>query len=730
MRIIRLPMGIVLVVLLAANVSFGRKVALLDVSNGQIPNDTGSDGLTKMTIEDCPGLGGQALKVVYHSGDSFGDRQARVANWKDFITLEFDVFNPAKENVGITLSVTHRRTTGYPTRVEMPIKLKPGKNAVRLGIDEMVNVNGSTPDLANVGRWYFHDETNVSPTLFFGDIYLVGDDGAPAPSLSNSAGPVAGPAATYKITGKIGDMPVDLTATPIGGVIVPGVAVPQAGSSQAKPRATALLHVSRGQLPNDTGGEQTKYASDQKTELGGKCLRVDFVRGDSCGANPPAVKDWRGYLTLEFEVFHPGRETVRMMLTVKHKRTTSYQTRADVPFVVKPGKNSVKIELDEITNVNGSAPDLSGVNHWYINPEDGATVTLYFGDFWLLDSDATRPAPGASSRTAPAGGAPAGLIKSDPARLARIRAAKMPAITKPVMFCTPEADAICSALEVFPPDNPWNQMIEDWPLHPNSDAIITSIGRDKPFRCNTDMGFILVPPDQKRVDVKIVEYPAESDAGPFPVPDNVPIEGWPVFYDRYLKKPQPLEPVQRRPEKYQGDRHAIVVDPVGRMLYEFFTFGRTAEGWAAGQASVFDLKTNDLRPWGWTSSDAAGLPIFPAVVRYDEIQRGMVEHAMRVTVTKTRREFVAPATHYASPHENADYPRMGERIRLKADFDTSEFSPEVQAILKGLKKYGMFVADNGIDWAISIAPDPRIPDIHAELRKIPGAAFEVVVPPQ
>ena len=166
------------------------------------------------------------------------------------------------------------------------------------------------------------------------------------------------------------------------------------------------------------------------------------------------------------------------------------------------------------------------------------------------------------------------------------------------------------------------------------------------------------------------------------------------------------------------------------MLYEFYALKLTDAGWQGQQASIFDLKTNKLRPRGWTSSDAAGLPIFPAVVRYDELKRGLVEHAMRVTVRKTRREFVAPATHFASRHTNAAYPRMGERIRLRKDFDISAFSPEVKAILKGLKKYGMFVADNGIEWAISVAPDPRIPVLHAELRKIKGSAFEVVVPPR
>ena len=226
-----------------------------------------------------------------------------------------------------------------------------------------------------------------------------------------------------------------------------------------------------------------------------------------------------------------------------------------------------------------------------------------------------------------------------------------------------------------------------------------------------------------------MEYPDESDPGSYPVPDEVSIEGWPVAYRRGSTKPTTLRDVQRRPAQYEGDRHAIVVDPVRRKVYEFFVMGRTDDGWAAAQASIFDLTTNQLRPLGWTSADAAGLPIFPAVVRYDELQRGIVEHAMRVTVRRTRRAYVAPATHFASRYDNPEYPRMGERLRLKADFDISSFSPEVRAILKGLKKYGMFVADNGIDWAISVAPDSRIPDLHAELRRIRGAAFEVVVAP-
>ncbi len=729
MRVTRLPavVGVVLIGLFAADVACARRAALLDVSQGQMPNDTGSDGQTTMSIEECPELGGRALKVVYAAGDSFGDRQARVSNWREFITLEFEAYNPGDERVGVTLTVTHQRTTGYPTRVDVPIALEPGRNSVRIGIDEMLNVNGSAPDLANVRRWYLACDPDTTPTLYFGDIYLVGEDDG-APGVAVSAGGVVAPGGAYRITGTIGDMKVDLTATPLGAAIVPGVAGPVGGAGAAKARAASLLRVSEGQLPNDTGGGLTKYATDEREELGGQCMRVEFVEGDSCGGNPPAVKDWRGYLTLEFDVLNPGEETVGMVLSIRHRRTTSYQTRADVPFAASPGKSVVRIGLDEVMNVNGSAPDLSSVQHWYVNPEGGETVTLYFGDFWLLDPGAVKPAPGETVAMAPAGGAPLGLIKTDPARLARIRAAQMPEITQPVLFYTEEADAICSALEVFAPDNPWNQVVEDWPLHPDSAAIIGSIGPEKPFRYNPDMGFVLVPPDQRRVEVKIVGYPAESDPGPYPVPDNTPIEGWPGYYGQGGGEPPALEDVQRSTEG--GDRHGIVVDPVNGMLYEFFVLRRTDAGWEAAQASVFDLKSNRLRPPGWTSADAAGLPIFPATVRYDELQRGIVEHALRVTVEKTRREFVAPATHYASRHEDPEYPRMGERLRLKADFDITGFSPPVQAILKGLRKYGMFVADNGIDWAISVAPDPRIPNLHAELRRITGSAFEVVVPPQ
>jgi hypothetical protein len=321
-------------------------------------------------------------------------------------------------------------------------------------------------------------------------------------------------------------------------------------------------------------------------------------------------------------------------------------------------------------------------------------------------------------------------IGSDPDRVKRIRSTAMPAISAPVMFDTPEADAICSALEVFPVDNPWNLVVEDWPLHPNSKAIVKAMGADQPLRYDPDMSFILVPPNQKKVNVRIFAFPNESDRGPFPVPDNCPIEGWPIMYKRDPKhKDLTLEDVQWNKANIEGDRHAIVVDPVNRLLYEFYSAHKGKDGWRAAQASFFNLKSNQTRPNGWTSADAAGLPIFPAVIRYDELQRGMVEHAMRVTARRTRRSYVYPATHFASDFNDDNLPRMGERFRLRKDFDITGFSPELQAILKGLKKYGMLMADNGNAWALSATSDPRIPNLHEELRKVKGSDFEVIQPP-
>ncbi len=303
-------------------------------------------------------------------------------------------------------------------------------------------------------------------------------------------------------------------------------------------------------------------------------------------------------------------------------------------------------------------------------------------------------------------------------------------LTEPVLFNTKEADAIVSKMQIFPKDNPWNADISAWPVAKNSAAIVASIGNDKPLRYNPDMAFVLVPPNQAKIDIAVVEYPDESDKGPFPIPASIPIEGWPANFKRddELKK-LTLDDVQRDKIKQGGDRHAIVVDPQAMMLYEFYQMKKTDKGWHCACEATFDLKSNKLRPDGWTSSDAAGLPIFPSIIRHDELQAGEINHALRVTVRNSRKAYVSPATHYASRKTDPNLPRMGERLRLRADYDISKFSSPVQVILKALKKHGMLVADNGIEWALSCAPDERIPVLHDELRKVKGNAFEVVEAP-
>ena len=304
----------------------------------------------------------------------------------------------------------------------------------------------------------------------------------------------------------------------------------------------------------------------------------------------------------------------------------------------------------------------------------------------------------------------------------------LPAITSPVLFDTPEADRILSAMQVFPPDSAWNEDISERPVHPMSSRIVASIGAEKPLGYNLDMNFVIVPPDQPRVPVRVTMYPKESDPGPFPIPPNAPIENWPLARNEdvgALPKPgTTLEQIQRHGT---GDRHLIVVDPVNGRLHEFWQARLTDSGWEASQATTFDLTSNRMRPEGWTSSDAAGLPVFPAVVRYDEAERGLVRHAMRVTVRRTRRAYVYPARHFASPHTDPALPRMGERLRLRRDFDTSNMPPHARAVAEGLKRYGMFVADNGKDWLLSIAPDRRLQGLEA-LSGIRGSDFEVIVP--
>lgn len=497
-------------------------------------------------------------------------------------------------------------------------------------------------------------------------------------------------------------------------LLLPAVAFSQTPAVVSRP----LLDIAAGQLPNDTAFEQQSTLQTVPAPWDSKLnvLQVLLAPGDSFGATRKLVlPDWTPFQQLTLVAHNPSTKPIRLSFVIKHSQTRNVATRVELPVTLQPGDNRQSWDLRTLRNGDDSSPSLDQVQHWYFASSSAvdASQLLYLSQLILSSA-----------------GEAAQNVRTDPQRLRRIRAATMPAITRPVQFDTPEADAILSALEVFPPDNAWNQLVDEWPVHPDSDAIVASIGVDKPLRYNPDMAFVIVPPDQAKVPVQIVDYDGESDKGPFPIPDSIPVEGWPVGYHRNGQPQQSLQQVQQRPPQYEGDRHAIVIDPLNHRIYEFFTFGRVGTGWAAGQASVFELNSSRMRPDGWTSADAAGLPIFPAVVRYDELQRGVIDHAMRVTVRRSRRAYVHPATHYASRLTDPDLPRMGERIRLRSDFDVSGFSPQVRTILIGLQRYGMLVADNGIEWAISVAPDPRIPVLHEELRRVRGRDFEVVVAPQ
>lgn len=295
------------------------------------------------------------------------------------------------------------------------------------------------------------------------------------------------------------------------------------------------------------------------------------------------------------------------------------------------------------------------------------------------------------------------------------KAAKPPRLTAPVLFNTPQADALMARIRLTPADSAWREDIRRRPVLADSQRMIAGIGAGTPLGYNHDMAFVIVPPDQRRVEVRLLEIPDESDPGPYPVPDNAPIEGWGM-------DDTPLERLQREGE---GDRHVIVLDPFAGKLYEFYAGRRTPAGWEAGCAAIFDLSSNRLRPAGWTSSDAAGLPILPAVVRFDECDRGVVDHALRFTVKRTRKAYIYPATHYASRITDPLVPAMGQRFRLKATVKTDHFPKHARAIAEALKTYGMIVADNGGDWRISVAPDRRIQGLEA-LRAITGGDFEVI----
>jgi hypothetical protein len=265
---------------------------------------------------------------------------------------------------------------------------------------------------------------------------------------------------------------------------------------------------------------------------------------------------------------------------------------------------------------------------------------------------------------------------------------------------------------VFPVDNPWNTEVADLPVHERSDEWVASVGVDG--NLHPDLGtvwdgepigipYALVGADQPRVPVSFT-WADESDPGPYPIPPDVPVEGG-------------------------DDSHVIVVDDDACVLYELFAASSPDGGssWEAGSGAVFDLSSNELRPDTWTSADAAGLPIFAGLVRYDEVASGHIDHALRFTVSRSQRAYLHPATHWASSNTDPDLPPMGLRLRLKASFNVSSYTGQTRVVLDALKRYGMIVADNGSNWFLTGAADTRWNDTDLnQLKTVPGSAFEVV----
>jgi hypothetical protein len=266
---------------------------------------------------------------------------------------------------------------------------------------------------------------------------------------------------------------------------------------------------------------------------------------------------------------------------------------------------------------------------------------------------------------------------------------------------------------VFPADNAWNRDVSTLRVDANSANYLAGIaGLGGNQKLHADFGgageygipYITVPGTQAKVPVDFTDYGDESDPGPYPIPLAAPIEG-----------------------DGGGDAHVLAVDRDHCRLYELYTANAGASRWSAASGAVFDLTSNALRPEGWTSADAAGLPIFPGLVRYDEVASGHIDHALRFTVSKSQRAYLHPATHWASSSTNANLMPMGLRLRLKANFDVSSYSGESRVVLSALQKYGMIVADNGSNWFISGAQDTRWDDEDLnQLKTVPGSAFEVV----
>ncbi len=260
---------------------------------------------------------------------------------------------------------------------------------------------------------------------------------------------------------------------------------------------------------------------------------------------------------------------------------------------------------------------------------------------------------------------------------------------------------------VFPADNVWNEPVDTLPVRSDSETLKATIGLNASL--HPDFGsyagygipFNVVGAGTPKYTVPF-KWPGQSDAGPYPIPANPKIEGG-------------------------SDKHLLVVDKSTCKLYELYDVRKTSAGWRADSGAIWDMNSNHLRPKGWTSADAAGLPILPGLVRYDEVASGVIDHALRFTAETTRDAFIYPARHEAGDGNGADLPPMGLRVRLKASVDISGFGPQARVILQALKTYGMILADNGTSWYVTGASNPNFDDADLHLlQQIHGSDFEVV----
>jgi hypothetical protein len=269
----------------------------------------------------------------------------------------------------------------------------------------------------------------------------------------------------------------------------------------------------------------------------------------------------------------------------------------------------------------------------------------------------------------------------------------------------------------FPADNAWNKDISNAQVDPNSDAIINFIGANVPLHPDFGQGLYqgssmgipyIVESGSPFVKIEFTAYGSESDPGPMPIPKNAQVEGF--------------------PHSDNGDRHVLVLDRDNCWLYELYhSFRGPHGGWKADSAAVWDLLNNEHRPYTWTSADAAGLPIFPGLARYDEVAAGQIKHALRFTLQYSRQAFTPPASHWAANSNNSLAAPMGMRLRLKASYDISSFPPQAKVILAGLKQYGMIMADNGSSMFITGNPDNGWDNNDlAALKQVPASAFEVL----